>query len=379
MSALVDSVPEAGEAAVTELRMRIFAERVQDVGGRLRLNLSAYVDGLVADRTGTGGRGAASDAVVRPGDLYAEVYTRRFDLRIGASRLVWGRLDELQPTDVVNPVDLTRFVLEGRTEARLPVALARARVFLPGSSTLEGVIVPAFRASRFDQLDEQTSPFNLAGPVIADRREPPVAWKNLQGGARFTSTAGRVDWGVSAYRGFRSFPVITAVGRATTPHGAGAVWAPASGSPDAPIALFPRFTMLGADFETVRGAWGMRGEVATFLDDPRAFEGGAGLDRRAGDYRVAANVLVSRDDQGTDATLIAAAERSFARETRTLRLFAAYDPVDATSFVRGIAAVSLRDDVWVEGSVGLFTGASAETLGQLSNRDFVYARLKVFF
>ena len=375
VSALVDVLPDLSAPVVSELRTRLFIEHKRDVGNHLRLNLAGYVDGLVADRRASGGSGTSSDAFVRPGDLYAEVFSDRFDVRVGASRLVWGRLDEFQPTDLINPIDLTRFLLEGRSEARLPIGLVRARVFLPRASTLEGVVVPVFRASRFDQLDEATSPFNLTtgqnvicppvglGPcrlLPFERHEPNAAWSHVQGGARFTSTLARVDWGVSAYRGFRTFPVFTP-------------------SRLSVIETFPRFTMLGGDFETVRGQWGVRGELAMFVEDERRFEGGVGADRRAGDYRVAANVLLSHESGETDMTLVGAADRSFARETRTLRAFVAYDPADETAFVRGIGAISLRDNVWLEGSAGVFAGASLDTLGRLTQRDFLYARLKVFF
>ena len=388
VSVLFDVLPNVGDAcsarasacataAVMELRTRLFIERKQEVGAHLRVNLSGYVDGLVADRQASGGAGTSSDAIIRPNDLYAELFATHFDLRVGASRIVWGRLDEFQPTDVVNPIDLTRFLLEGRSEARLPVGLVRGRVFLPGSSTLEGIIVPVFRAGRFDQLEERTSPFNLAananvvcppvglGPcrlLTRDRQEPEAALRNMQGGARFTSTAGRVDWAVSAFRGFNAFPAYTvAIPRL--------------------VESFPRFTMIGGDFETVRGPWGVRGEAAAFVeDDLDRVESGIGVDRRAGDYRVAANVLLTHQRiEGNDVTLVAAADRSFARETRTVRLFAVYDPTDGTTFVRAVAAVSLRDDVWIEGSAGVFTGSSTDTLGRLARRDFVYTRLKVFF
>jgi hypothetical protein len=214
----------------------------------------------------------------------------------------------------------------------------------------------------------------------------------MQGGVRFTSTASRFDWSATAYRGFRAFPIVTAI---VTPTAVGV------------LETFPRFTMIGGDFETVRGPWGLRGEIAAFVEDelqasviPRSVPGksveaGIGLDRRAGDYRVGANALWSwrsatedraglpvEDDEnlhGSDLTLVIAADRSFARETRTLRVFAVYDPIDATAFGRVIAAVSVRDNVWLEGSGGIFTGASTDVLGRLSQRDFLYARLKVFF
>jgi hypothetical protein len=353
VSVLFDVLPDVsespGDQSVSEMRTRVFVERRQDVGERLRLNLAGYVDALLADRDSTGAAGTATDAIVRPGDLYAEYAAERFDVRAGFTRLVWGRLDEFQPTDVINPLDLTRFLLEGRSEARLPVALVRTRLFLRGSSVAEGVLVPAFRAGRFDQLEEATSPFNLtAGLPVAQIAEPDVAWENLQGGGRFTSTVGRVDWGISAYSGLGSF------------------------------APFRRFTMLGGDFETVRGPWGLRGEAAWFHDD--RVEGGIGADRRAGDYRVAMNVVVTRvEADGTDVLLVGSADRSFARETRTVRVLGVYDPTDDTGFARVIAAVSLRDNVWLEGSGGLFAGSAFDTIGRLTRRDFVYVRLKVFF
>lgn len=377
VSVMAVAFPDISEAperqSVGELRTRIFLERRQEVGEHLRLRLSGYVDGLVADRAGT----TARAAIVRPQDLYAEFHGRRFDLRVGASRLVWGRLDEFQPTDVVNPIDLTRFLLEGRSEARLPVAMVRGRLFLTPSSTLEAVIVPRFRASRFDQLEEATSAFNLASGELRialpiERREPEMSWSNTQGGARLTHTLGRLDVGVSAYRGFRSFPVL---------------------SLDPPRGLlesFPRFMMVGADFETVRGPWGIRGEFAAFVDDavqsPNAsapmerqtFDAGIGADRRAGSYRIAGNLLWSRrlDD---DVSVVVVADRSFTRETRMTRLFAVYNPGDGTAFVRGIASASLRDNLTVEASAGLFAGESADTLGRLTRRDFIYGRVKVFF
>jgi hypothetical protein len=78
-------------------------------------------------------------------------------------------------------------------------------------------------------------------------------------------------------------------------------------------------------------------------------------------------------------TVVVAADRSFARETRTLRLFAVHNPTDGTTFARAIAAVNIRDNLWLEGSGGLFTGSSTGTIGRLTNRDFLYAKLKVYF
>lgn len=404
VSALFDVMPNVGSVPdgqpVVELRTRIFAEGLLDIGDHLHLTVGTYVDGLVGDREPLSGPGVTGAAIARPADLYAEVRTSRFDVRAGMSRIVWGRLDEFQPSDVVNPLDLSRFLLEGRSEARLSVPVLRGRAFLSSDTTIEGVLVPAFRPGRFDQLSEDTSPFELAPVGHPERLEPDVTWRNLQGGGRFTSTVGRFDWGVSAYRGFESFPSYTY--RVPDDVDSLALIFPTV------IETFPRFTMLAADFETVRGPWGVRGEVAWFPDDTvqslapvtalpgRSVEGGIGMDRRAGDYRVSGNVLLSRrrvdraelpanaipfdtEIENTDVTLVGWAERTFTNETRAVRLLAVYNPDASSAFLRGIVAFSLRDNVWLETSAGWLRGTELDLLSRLSTRDFVYARLKVYF
>ena len=74
--------------------------------------------------------------------------------------------------------------------------------------TLEAIYVPFFRAGRYDQLDEDTAPFNIAPRLPFRRHEPGRAVSNGQGGVRATATSGRVDWSVSAYRGFEPFPLL---------------------------------------------------------------------------------------------------------------------------------------------------------------------------
>jgi hypothetical protein len=396
---LPDPDPQPQRQGVVETRLRLFAERRDDPGEHVRLVLSGYVDGLVARHRD--GMETRYDAIARPADMYVELTWPKAEVRLGASRIVWGRLDEFQPTDVVNPIDLSKFLLEGRSEARLSVGLARARFFLPASTTVEAIAVPGFRPGRFDQMDEPSSPFNLGANDrrVTERREPAFGRDSLQGGVRLTSTTGRVDWGATVYRGLRGFPIVTA---RLLPNDPGAIGHPLPSF----VETYTRFTMVGGDFESVRGAWGLRGEVAYFVRDElqssvllrgvrgQSVDGGIGVDRNAGDYRLAANVLVSHrsasdDDlpatvdadtlRGTDVSLVAAVDRSFARETRTLRVFAVNNPGKGTTFLRAIGAVNLRDNVWVELSGGLFAGAAADTIGRLTNRDFIYARLKVYF
>jgi hypothetical protein len=380
-SVLLDTLPRARaegteRRSVTEMRSRIFGDYRHDIGARVRLTIAGFAEGLIGNR---GQPDLTRTGIVRPQELNVEARWQRADVRVGFSRVVWGRLDEFLPTDVVNPQDLTRFFLEGRAEGRMPVGMIRARWLPSDVFALEGIYVPVFRRGRFDQLDEDTAPFNIAPPVPAVTRvEPAHTPANAQGGVRASATTGRVDWAVSAYRGFEPLPVYVATFRLDRPF------------PDV-TALHPRFTMVGGDFETVRGQWGLRGEVATFVDrtlqvadalatvEGRSVEAGLGVDHKAGSYRVSGTAMFTARPGDQDVTLVSSIDRSFARETRTVRVFGVYNPGEQSVFARVIASVSVRDNVSVEGSAGWFEGDGDDAISRFADRDFLYARLKVFF
>jgi hypothetical protein len=401
-----DTFPNRNDTV--ELRSRLFVEETFEPGSNLRITLSGFAEGLVAERARVGSpdvspRARVTDAIVRPHDAHMELTVGNLDLLAGYARIVWGRLDELQPTDVINPLDVSRFFFEGRSEARLPVPLVRARLSLGEHAAIEGVYVPLFRRGVFDQLDEASSPFNPAAsgedgvvclaigcPVLARRERvtPEFTRDNAQGGLRISATAGRVDLSLSAYRGFEPFGVLVAT--AATDTGIHV------------SEIYPRFTMFGADFETVFGDWGLRGEVAVFPHDNfqstllqrvggRSIDGGVGVDRSAGDFTFGATVLVHTethdapldpsvtDTTRRDVSVIGSADRTFARERYRLRGFAVYNTSETSGFLRGIAIVKLTDNFSLEGSGGWFVREGTDLIGRFSENDFAYARLKYYF
>ncbi len=410
VSVTTDSFPNRSNTG--ELRARVFAEQVFDPTPRLLMTASGFAEGLLARRPGGSdpARTTVTDAIARVVDASVDYKGPHFDLLAGFTRIAWGRLDELQPTDVVNPLDASQFFFESRGEARLPVALVRFRGHFTENASIEGVYVPFFRQGRFDQLDETTSPFNLESaftpdsgaclpngcptllPFVTQRRAPPRTLGSGQGGARFNATTGRVDWSVAAYRGLEPFGIAR--------FGPG----PSPPVPYAPIdVVHPRFTMVGADFETVRGEWGFRGELAAFVDDNfqasslqvltgHSVDAGLGVDRKAGDYRIAATALFHREayDQiidgppasvrgRSDLTVIVSADRTFARERYGLRTFGVFNPRESSGFLRAIATARVRDNVAFEGSGGWFVGDGRDLVGRFADSDFLYARLKYYF
>ncbi len=377
----------------TDLRTRVALELTADPAPWMRVHLDVEAETLLADR-----RGRATDAGVRVKDAWIEWRGSAADLRIGYGRLVWGRLDEIMPSDVLNPIDSSRYFLEGRAQARLPIAFARGRVFAGEGFSVEGVLSMPGRRGRFDLLEERTSPFNLTRDVVLpaalpgeiDRREPSFSADALQYGLRVSSTLGRVDVSVSGYRGTESFGVLS--------------FEP--GVPDVPsltvvgslVERYPRFTMVAADAEAVVGAWAIRAEGAYFPErviaasagsvDGSAVDLGVGVDRSVGDYRLFSSIVWHRDwsdllatGANDDLSLIASVERRFARERYMVRVFTVANPVDRSSFVRALAAWSIKDDLSLDVSGGMLSGReeSTDTLSRFRERDFAFARVRWSF
>ena len=301
-----------------------------------------------------------------------------FDVRAGIGTIVWGRLDEVQPTDVINPLDASKYLLEGRADARLPVTHARVRWFAGEKATVEAVWVPLFTRGRYDVLDEASSPFNL----LADAERctpspacPPVAqFIRARAGAVAADVARRRPPERDHAAGWTGRSPSTAAFRASAASRPGrSACRPARRRDFIPPVIvfetYPRFTMIGGDAETVRGDWAIRGEMAVTTGDTvvigtspigaegRSVRAGIGADRKAGAIRLNGTVLVEHrvaDAQpqlgiaggaDTNVSLVVGGDRGFARDTRTVRVFGAWNVADSSGFARTIGTWSLRDNL----------------------------------
>lgn len=379
-----------------ELRARASVDITADPRSWLRLRFEGLAEGLVADRAG-----GVTSGIAAVRDAWAELRLKDVEVRAGYGRLVWGRLDEVMPSDVINPIDTARFFLDGRAEARLPVAFIRSRMFLPSEASIEAVVALPGQRGRFDSLDEPTSPFNLLKDLVLPaqaprgvrlrREEPPASWRNLQGGLRVSATAGRLDMSVSAWRGFESFGIVSfePVAFPTEP-------GPIPLIVGTLVERYPRFTMIAGDAEMVLGGWAIRGEVAGFIDKTlngsrgpakgRAVDAGVGVDRAAGDYHLFGSLVWHREwfaspSSGSKEHLnvIASVDRRFSRDRYLARVFGVFNPGDRSGFVRGLASWSVRDNVLLEASGGAFLGDGTDTISRFSERDFAFLRVRYHF
>jgi hypothetical protein len=193
------------------------------------------------------------------------------------------------------------------------------------------------------------------------------------------STIGKVDTAFSIYRGFEAFRMVDVDPSNVLPF----------------VTRVPRFTMIGADFETVTGDWAWRGEAAYFSDKSlartptpgivkgHALDAGFGFDRRTGEYRVFGSVIVHREwteedaERGrTDVNLVGSVERQFRRDRYLVRAFAVVNPADASGFVRGLLVWRVGDRAAIEISAAIFPGRGDDTLARFRTRDFLMSRIR---
>jgi len=355
-----------------EARTRLFARYDTIIDKSWIVVASACVDAVA----GTGERGTAG--IVRPLDSYLERRDGRVELRLGISNVAWGVLDELSPQDVINPVDVSRFVLEGRSESRLPVPMARVRVFLPASLTLEGIIVPFARRGAFDQLDEPTSPFAPEGLAALPKSDAELSGAALEGGLRVKRTGSGIDWGLSMYHDTVDFDRYEATETGLS-------------------ARRPSRWMAGGDVEAAIGEWVLRGDGALFIHDPLqadgipaivpkvTFQGGMGADRRVGDNAFYFNALYSfvpddpRIDGADDVSFFGGYTRDLKGGTSSLRLFGLWNALSDSGFGRATWEWELVENLRFDVSGSVFLGQGRRVIRLNEDADLLTARLRFYF
>jgi hypothetical protein len=174
-------------------------------------------------------------------EAYASASADAVDIRLGRQIIVWGRADQINPTDNLTPRDFTLLVPETGDD-RLGT-LAALGAYQRDEYSLSAIWLPRFRPN--------VVPAPLP-PGVSLREEIPddatqFAVKLERSGA------GGADWSLSWFSGFDLNPTLGTDPQAT-----------AAGL----VARHPRIRVAGADFAIPIGRFGLRGEAAyTWTED----------------------------------------------------------------------------------------------------------------
>lgn len=270
---------------IRTFRNRIFVE----AQARPAVNTSIMVSAL-SDYLWLRDDGSRDDFSLEVFEAYIQQSDPKWDLRVGNQIIRWGKTDEISPVDNVNPQDLRQALTLKLEERKLPVFMARLQYFMP-DGTVEALYLPHFRSSKLDFFESDWAVFDHLREQLKDSPAMPPAFRsyldrinvkeenystgidNSEIGVRYTGTTRGHDYGLSyLYTRSRTpfidrFP-ITNISVEDLSGGAILSQVPqARLSDDANIhVLYPRNQIWGAELETTRGAYGIRGELAYMTD-----------------------------------------------------------------------------------------------------------------
>ncbi len=97
------------------------------------------------------------DADLGPGETYLRFRIDWLRLTFGYQKVLWGRIDEVPPTDGLGVRDLRRFLLDDYVDRRLPAPALRAELF-GGPLGLDLVWLPVFRPAVLPERESLWSP-----------------------------------------------------------------------------------------------------------------------------------------------------------------------------------------------------------------------------
>lgn len=337
-------------------------------------------------------RGTEPELLLR--QAYMDIYTDRFDLRVGKQQIVWGKSDGVFITDVVSPKDFREFLLPDFQEIRVGVT-GTSLNYYRGGSTFQAVWLPLFEPNRFPDaksLWAMPSPSFPDGVTLdADRKGLEPRLENSQLFGRWALLGSGIDLEVVGAWYLDPNPVYHVVSAgvppddAATAHaehhrlllgGGSAAWSTGGVILRGEAALqtgrrfqaagpsFPDGTMesdflhylLGADYNVLG------------VDVSGQFIQEVILDHRPGTLR--------RERTAT-ATLLM--RESFRRDTIILELFTYLGLDDEDALIRPRILWDLADGYELQFGMNIFTGPASGTFGRFDANDMAFTKLKLSF
>jgi hypothetical protein len=147
-------------------------------------------------------------------EAYLTVDTERIDLILGKKMTRWGTGDGINPMDLINPRDYRDPIASARADARLPIILANG-IFLLGPVTLEGVLIPKAEVNKFSLPDSPWEPkalrdmrrsAELGEIVLAPGEEPDKWFEGAEFAFRISTVWKGFDLALLCYNGYTDDP-----------------------------------------------------------------------------------------------------------------------------------------------------------------------------
>jgi hypothetical protein len=147
-------------------------------------------------------------------EAYLTIDTERIDFMLGKKMMRWGTGDGINPMDLINPRDYRDPIASARADARLPILLANG-IFMLGPVTVEGVLIPKAEVNKFPLPDSPWEPKALrdmrrsaeSGEIVLSPGEEPNNWfEDAEFAFRVSTVWHGFDLALLYYNGYTDDP-----------------------------------------------------------------------------------------------------------------------------------------------------------------------------
>ncbi|MBN1699376.1 MAG: hypothetical protein JW881_17785 [Spirochaetales bacterium] len=214
------------------------------------------------------GPGAFADKLsIRPGEMYLSLYLNSLDVTAGYQIVSWGTADGLNPTNNINPKDLSELINMASTDMKdtaIPVNALRLDFYPTDFLMIEGVFIPLFTPPGMPDFSSYLPP-ELSAVTFNFSYPDEEALASFEAGFRAGFMLPGIDFSLSYLYAWDDLPDVK-VNIVQQDLGGGIMF----GFPASLDFSFNRVHIIGADF-----AWPVldidfRGEAAFFITDDLA-------------------------------------------------------------------------------------------------------------
>ncbi|MBF0522892.1 MAG: hypothetical protein HQL24_07565 [Candidatus Omnitrophica bacterium] len=353
----------------------------------------------------------------------AQVFT------FGEKIVTWGKLDDVVILDKINPQDYRRFVLYDKQE-RKRSALMFKYDYNQEDWKVESVFKPFFKPSLVNFFGSDWAVFQNLKQAVADSSVLSQAKKNIvssiaiedqdnvtdndlkngEAGIRFASKMNDVDYSLYYMNVHNSIPVLkekTATGNLVKKFlyipNADNLNALEAASPTGDDFILekahPRLNVIGADWETVIGAFGIRGETGVLLGQPflrddfsyvkkNLVSVGLGIDHTtSNDTYIDVQLIIDHvmdyerlfEQEENSKRLTGSIRKSFKRGIVNFNLDWSYSLSYQDTMINPRIEYKFNNGVSVSFGGFIFMGDQTTTFGAFTTKDLIYTEIKYLF
>ncbi|MDP8206707.1 MAG: hypothetical protein P9L92_08610 [Candidatus Electryonea clarkiae] len=322
-------------------------------------------------------------------EAYIDYYSSYLDVRVGRQVIAWGKADEINPTDILNPQNLSNMT-ENKSIRKIGLLSTKTELKLY-DFILEGIWKPEFDNMKLPPMDSRWAFFTIPG--LEELPEPEYPQNRIQDtewAFKLSRTVSLFDLSVSYFDGWDNMvtPVMT--------------FNPTSQQIEMDRLKFFRTKMIGADFAGSIASFGIWGEAAYFNTDENDplvknpyLQYVLGTDYTFG-YNITLNVQYFQEMNETEADkeitsklgvgmpLQQAASfrvnRDFGYgEAHSIELFGYYDIKESGLLLQPKLILSPEDAFDVETGVIVFAAEEESLFGRFEENNQVYIKCTYSF